>query len=451
MKKVLNIAILSILPCAGCFWQLYYIMSAYFAYASVTEITNLQEDTFKMPVLVFCISVGSYQQKLDQNGKSLSINRTKSQFLFPNAKSLLEASFVDLITPKQMAIINASQPQAFIGYFADQSFLTTQMYYQDYRVCFTVQPRDGETIHYNNASTSRTSYELTTNKAWHFGTELMIAFYSHYSSPFFIDSNDIRSGKVNARLENKFNSTERIEIGVTFEEVEQKLLPAPYATNCLDYHDLKLGTKVYCYKQCLMKRYNKHFGGSVKRKAFIAAGSEWERVPFEKSGEKYSGNALREDQLICGRKCARSECRFHQFKTIATSKTKTTSESSGNKIMVLAPSHPKLTVVYKPLIIMIDFITYVFSCVSFWFGWSPLMLIFSAASYLRKRKNVGEATLFHNANVVIRSTQITPFYELQMQLKAQNVVIAKQASLLRTLKNRLAVYENSLKTLERKY
>src|SRR5690349_12183314 len=43
-----------VLSLIGLIYQLYYISTAYFSYASVTEITQLRQDKLQVPVFIFC-------------------------------------------------------------------------------------------------------------------------------------------------------------------------------------------------------------------------------------------------------------------------------------------------------------------------------------------------------------------------------------------------------------
>lgn len=249
----------SILPWLGCFYQQYSIMAAYFDYASVTIITNFHSDTLKPPVLVLCVLFDSFQEKLDANGKPLKLKPTTNPTQDQDIDSILRTRFANLTTSKQMSRIVMYQPHHANTLLAEQPLLSSQLFFDSSKACFSVMYKDEDIFLFNNASSPKVNLVVSTNRAWHFGKYLQLAFYSRRRVPFYCDNdeNHIKIAIINPQ---SINGSGRLNVPLTFEESEQQLLPSLYATDCLDYSSIGLSSKAYCFQHCLIERSLRHTG-----------------------------------------------------------------------------------------------------------------------------------------------------------------------------------------------
>src|SRR5689334_21276285 len=136
----------SVLPCLGCGWQLYYIITAFMEYNSVTEINRLLYGHFKPPILELCVPWASSQH----NYSRLNIQETWSRReKFPTARSRVEK-----FKPFQEigVFVNVSQPKAAGHDFNE--FFTSSRYFKDRKACFTIEYKDLDFHYYNNQSTA---------------------------------------------------------------------------------------------------------------------------------------------------------------------------------------------------------------------------------------------------------------------------------------------------------
>src|SRR5689334_12631875 len=77
------------------------------------------------------------------------------------------------------------------------------------------------------------------------------------------------------------------------------------------------------------------------------------------------------DKVNCSLECGKPDCYSNEFK-VAQIKLIIEEDMSYTGWNLFEPFVPKLITIHKPQISLIDFVTYILSCISFWFGWAPL-------------------------------------------------------------------------------
>lgn len=149
------------------------------------------------------------------------------------------------------------------------------------------------------------------------------------------------------------------------------LLPPPFQTRCQNYENFGFESDTHCYDACLMNFTLKEFD----RVPFTTAVEH----PYEAYhlGTKDIRNETLRKQLsafehICRETCSRPNCEEDIFIPKVTTKF-----IAGNFILfaLRLPNEPDIIATAHPQLTAVDFITYILSCFSFWFGFSPLQLI----------------------------------------------------------------------------
>src|SRR4051812_19818530 len=95
MLSSTRIILSSVLPFLGCVWQFYYIISAFMAYNSVTEINRLFYGRFKPPIFELCVN---WQTSYQNFTEKRILNPVSNYADYPTARSRIEKfkSFQDI-------------------------------------------------------------------------------------------------------------------------------------------------------------------------------------------------------------------------------------------------------------------------------------------------------------------------------------------------------------------
>lgn len=203
----------------------------------------------------------------------------------------------------------------------------------------------------------------------------------------------------------KHNHT--VNVHLSYSQKVIRLSPPPYDTNCRDYKSQGLVSKYSCFKRCLneltLGRYNAIFEDHVisrreyliKRQAKSNSTSNsshpLQLIPqllkYDEVDEKYIKSLVRENPnyppylvdmfkdvksrvAACRASCSKADCVTEHI--IPLRKSAESRVESGNltilKIVVSPPKEPVTVVTSKDKVKLLDFIVYVLSCTSFWFG-----------------------------------------------------------------------------------
>lgn len=125
-----------------------------------------------------------------------------------------------------------------------------------------------------------------------------------------------------------------------------------------------------------------------------------------------------EARKLCATKCFRMDCLTQEIRFTYITPLLHSLPSDNNYIIFLEPMKGPLKVIYKPLISLIDFITYELCCVSFWLGWAPLPFLLGLdLSWLKMmitRRNLSNTT---TNQVVPKSQQELSVLNMQIRVK----------------------------------
>lgn len=254
---------------------------------------------------------------------------------------------------------------------------------------------------YSNSSSINTLLyvEFKPREDLRIGDYLSIHLISRTHLPIMVPS--IRSVYIAKQSDNHTTSFLNAKFVITYQEIEQLLLPSPYETDCIDYTKLGLVSKEYCYEKCHLETWFLNFK-SVHPLSLIPAGSYLEKVRFASKNE--TDRLEKSIAFYCQERCKKPACFINVFNPIKLGQIVT---QRNDKVNLKVSGIPKLRTVYKAQISLIDFITQAFSCISFWFGWAPLPFLLSLKIFRNNRESRPEST---RRDIVMR--------QLQMKVKA---------------------------------
>lgn len=152
-----------------------------------------------------------------------------------------------------------------------------------------------------------------------------------------------------------------------------------YQTDCMDYQQLGLTSKDYCFGDCLtnnvMNQLNRVPYSSIIRELF-----RMKPVSYD-DDENETCNAMFEDlRNVCKAMCNKKDCDY-------TLRVTTADVDSRSRFSVEAdsPIRPSYIITYKETLLLHETIIYVLSCLGFWFGVSILSLQASLMTWIFKK------------------------------------------------------------------
>lgn len=181
------------------------------------------------------------------------------------------------------------------------------------------------------------------------------------------------------------------------------LMKPPYDTNCLNYKTVGLDSHAHCFDNCVFYAESQN---NVKSSInFIRTNSEYQPVRTMISDYNCSRHKLiklsndqcdRRIRNECTAICKRKDC-FKEIFEVNIEDTLYFEQTNGplrTEIHVNAPNSLSTIIVYMEQTSLIDYITYILSCLSFWLGLCPLRCLLQLD--LRKLK-ISMSRVFHPA------------------------------------------------------
>ena len=164
---------------------------------------------------------------------------------------------------------------------------------------------------------------------------------------------------------------------VTFALVTFHLLSHPYRTNCKDYPtETEFTSNKECTRVCKLRQMLSNCG-HLSHKVDVLRGEQIENdseVRFARSPqEEQCVNNISLNQ-ICRRMCSNVDCVKHYYKPIMISSKDEAHEWIDIDVMI--PSEPITDYYNIPQIPTIEFLCYIASVLSLWFGFSILSLCY---------------------------------------------------------------------------
>lgn len=364
-----------IISSLGCILQVYYIADQFFDYTTTSRV-SIERRTFSslVPTLVFCTTVMNLIEPPVDNWYQF-IQSTPFNMWF------------DRTFPRRHIV--DSGYRGFKHIFNHISFLNQSMFrvgklIKRSNVCYSLRYKDPFKFNYRDVTSSSDDPILVGfifNPNF-LKKETSLNFFVHsYDSTFHGISNSL-AAKHFSRVAN--GSITMYKIILTYKEYESFLLPFPYDTNCHDYRPIYKSER-HCYDDC-------HLNLSLKIQGMVPMSVIKERsynamvYPNASALSPRQKSVLKEIKSNCTMKCKKVQCNNDDFVPIVI-------QSIPNhkiEVVLQASPDPLLNVISQPKINLIDFITYIVSCIGFWFGISCLQFMESAVVCLGFKPSVNQ-------------------------------------------------------------
>ena len=171
---------------------------------------------------------------------------------------------------------------------------------------------------------------------------------------------------------------------ITYTEMSYELLPSPYATNCIDYR-LKMGAKsrADCIRKCKIKNSFEKCD-VISHEIDVYSGEQ--NVIFAQTDEEFNCTKLLYLDEQCLNDCANYDC-FKQYMEMKIIEEKNTSGKYDhvNLVSIWLPFKPKSTFIHRPSIETVEFLCYLASTLSLWFGFSVISVNSLLISLLKSK------------------------------------------------------------------
>lgn len=174
-----------------------------------------------------------------------------------------------------------------------------------------------------------------------------------------------------------FDSQWRDKIALSSNFFETRRLPYPYASDCLDYGQLGLrfglGNRGFCRESCIKQRINRTDPGRVPFYIALHDTSRFANNSIVMQASYVGKKAKKYVSAVseCMSKCRRQDCRSRDNSGVHEMQYES---PSGYGLYMRISGQPDIITELKPLFSVIELLTAIASCISFWYGISPLGL-----------------------------------------------------------------------------
>ena len=159
-----------------------------------------------------------------------------------------------------------------------------------------------------------------------------------------------------------------------YKKYVENLLPPPYTTDCFDYTIEGFESKGDCYELCLQGKFKPHKVHPFDVVIDAADDLSLNRfVPLDYPSREDFMNQTNKYREDCRHECRHADCERNVYVPIVIS-----INFDPTQYMVLelyVSNEPVVKIDTQANLAFIDFITYIFSCIGFWYAWSPVCLI----------------------------------------------------------------------------
>jgi hypothetical protein len=150
----------------------------------------------------------------------------------------------------------------------------------------------------------------------------------------------------------------------------------PYSTSCVDYKHLGYNFRSYCIFKCRTKKFTKKF--NLWPLYYLSYDSESDLLMANGINVSLDFNAVQNCENVCD---TENDCSREYY---VPEYSRLPSKSNSSSIRVSHTLYPILTIKHSPKIPVDEFLCFITSIISLWFGFSVIMLSNVFSSVLKK-------------------------------------------------------------------
>lgn len=381
LRKTIYFAIAAL----GCLVQVYFVGEEYLKYAVATDISVTREDELRIPGMAVCFNATAYEKK-DFSGQVTSIEGKPVYELLNYTHDPYNELVVTNITVTGKGIFYPSNVTSDNNPLEGLKFMRKEDY------CFAYQSK---LINYNVSrdfiTTSEVIPKIYSIRLITFWFEKMDSFKLYFYTRLrkFYDNTEssltltrTKSGYYNGSIDKYiYNGTinRPSRSNVAFTGFKSILLESPFETACRKYQSYytffggPFSSQAECFTLCYSK---KSFDEYKLRPSDLFTETSTDALLTRKM---IVNNETIEKKLDlfekqCSSYCEKQNCIREDFIPRRVSESNLPDDGYFT-LSLLLPTDPDISVITKPVMSITEFVTYVLSCISFWFGFAPFSFL----------------------------------------------------------------------------
>ena len=346
----------------GCVFQVYYISFQYFVYDVVSEVSIGRSSPMVPPQVIVCV----YQHFAYRNISEYRSSNT--------IRAILDSTY----DPKELMVKytihknESYQSDWFESPTINSSYLIVDKFIKRYKICYSIRLNSG--LQYREALLTNGigwphfySVQLNATK---FGSCDLVMLYMHPADRHFYGLSNAFTENYRALTNHSLGIGDKNHVVISYSRGMRVMKGPPYRTMCLNYSDIGYESRGHCFEDCLYRLAIKEIG-KVPFSIMVNQPVDLPMMSFRDDGNDTISKKLFQLEQRCSRNCTRKDCIKMEF----VPKVMSSMKSDNLTIELYAPNEPGIVSIYKPKISLIDYITYVLSCIGFWFAFSPLVFL----------------------------------------------------------------------------
>lgn len=332
---------------SGAIWQLWFIISQYMKYETVTKTTIERPDKLVPPSVAICRGIIEKNASIAKHFAAAFHDGDIVNFsIFSDDESHVYGNSTELLL---------------------QNFLITKLIRKE-AACYHIRlnrttPIDAALLY---EGVVNTIFGIMVSDQFTNDSELALYFLPN-DTLFFNPQVDVIVASGTSNVSEKIGRT------FTYAQYTSIRLPPPYDTMCIDYSAITpvLDGAAECYDICLEQEYRKHTKKPVFFKTYFAETDSLNNEIRDTDERDKSWSAIRRAAIeSCRKSCRYPSCSGEDY----APRYMSSGLSRYAYIVLNAPLEPRFRSVATAKISEIDLITQLLSCISFWFALSPVNL-----------------------------------------------------------------------------
>ncbi len=376
-KRLLFRIFFGIICISGCLFQISRISKIYFSYDTTTVVRYEFEKMVSLPGITICFKKEYILRKQNIIQKFPNLTNKDSSdddlMVYLNKMDLKEQLLATLsyeeIFHNECYVMKTIAFNQSVNYLNCNQIKATKTTIGYYWKCFRYFPQS-----FNESDDKYLiNHDVSTRDNWkpiiyfHMSIDFQaMALFMHPRNEGLTDF--FGDNKLTIYFENHGLTL------IKYQKTVIKLMPKPYRTNCVDYKLLGYQSKIGCIKECLKKYYIEKYGGLP---AAFQFGSEYNGHFIENwptIENNLSHNLLVSEK--CTQKCGSNDDCYKKYINIRFIPNDNffPRMNGSHRILILPPTSPNLIYTHSQKLHIDEFLCYVGSLVSLWFGVSILMI-----------------------------------------------------------------------------
>ena len=367
---------------AGCFYQIKSVTDTYFNYAITTQVKVELPSKLFLPALNVCFRINDVFDFTQFESNTTRLSRGSDSRLNTTERILASVTIAHLFrfTPPNSLVASCiyRRPESYDFHQVDgpacmDFFNVTNFYLMEY-LCYRIRmvKYDSQEYRYRSAAFALARTGLFYSVSFNISTFQKVQYMKIILNE--LDSRPFRSSAFTSPIARFYNPMTRAarynHFALTYYIVNNKLLEAPYVTDCIDYTKFGLLDAEECIKQCLVNKSMSSFDRypySVLEQKKLP--NKIFTLPILKGNNSVSSMLYRYERK-CQSQCKKVGCKLSYTITQAT-------KDPNNDYLsfdVNIPQLPNYIIKFRPKMDFIEYFIYVLSCFGTWFGLSILSL-----------------------------------------------------------------------------